>query len=416
MYYLLSPNKFRKLLLIIIPIIFSGWFLAGCTTQEKEKPDVYVVMLSLDAFRWDYPVIAKTPNLLSIAENGVTAEAMIPCYPSKTFPNHYSMATGLYPDNHGIVCNRFLDSTLGYYSIRDRKAVENGDFYGGEPIWLTAEKQGMIAGTFYWVGSEAPIGGTRPTFWKLFERDVPLENKIDTVIHWLSLPLDKRPRLILWYSPEPDGISHKFGPTGDKTLEFIEQLDSLVGVFLDKVSKLPHADKINILIVSDHGMADISPDKYINLNNFVDRNWFSVITGGSPVYSLQPKTEYRDKAIQSLKSIPNLKVWERHEIPERYHYGKNHRIQDILIEADAGYSVGLGSDSSWYEGGAHGYDNQNPEMHGIFFAQGPAFKKGYKHKAFLNTNLYIIIAHILGLEPAKTDGDWNEVKEIFRDK
>ncbi len=411
---ILTSRTLRRFGTLFIAITYLVLFISSCQSQTKSKPDTYVVMLSLDAFRWDYPTIANTPNLNLIAKNGVTAEALMPCYPSKTFPNHYSMATGLYPDNHGIVCNSFLDSTLGYYAIKNRKAVENPDFYGGEPIWLTAEKQGLNVATYFWVGSEVPIGGAYPTFWKPYDSKTSFESKIDTVIHWLSLPEEERPRLIMWYSPEPDGTAHRHGSTGKETLAVVEQLDSLLGVFLEKMSQLPYANKINFMVVSDHGMADISPERYINLNEYIDRNWFSLITGGNPVYSLKPKEEYREKAIAALKLIPNLKVWERHEIPERYHYGSNHRIQDVLIEAEIGYSVGLSNDSSWYTGGAHGYDNQNPDMYGIFFAQGPAFKKNYKHKAFINTNLYTIVAHILDLEPAETDGDWNEVKGFFR--
>ncbi|MFP4556883.1 MAG: ectonucleotide pyrophosphatase/phosphodiesterase [Bacteroidales bacterium] len=403
-------KRLGTVLLVIVFSIVAAVGISGCNSSDS---DTYVVMLSLDGFRWDYPEIANTPTLHSIAKNGVTAEALIPCYPSKTFPNHYSMATGLHPDNHGIVCNSFLDEELGYYAIRDRDAVENADFYGGEPIWNTVEKQGLIAATYFWVGSEAPVGGIRPTHWKRYSNKDTFENKIDTVIHWLTLPEEERPRFIAWYDSQPDYIAHRDGPTGDKTIATVERLDSLLGNFLEKIADLPHAHKINLLVVSDHGMADISPEKYINLNDYIDRDWFDIITGGNPVYSLKPKDEFREEAISSLKSIPNLKVWERHEIPERLHYGSNPRIQDIVIEAELGYSVGLSSDSDWYSGGAHGYDNQHPDMHGIFFAQGPAFKKGYKHPAFSNTNLYSIIARILNLEPAETDGNLEDVKGIF---
>jgi predicted AlkP superfamily pyrophosphatase or phosphodiesterase len=402
----------RNLLLLCTLFVF-GTLSFSCNESKTEKEDQYVVMLSLDAFRWDYPDLANTPNLNRIAAQGVKAKSLIPCYPTKTFPNHYSMATGLHPNNHGIVCNRFLDPDLGYYAIGDRKAVENAAFYGGEPFWVTAENQGVKAATYYWVGSEAPVGGNHPSHWRRYRQDVPFESRIDTVIQWLSLPEEERPRLIAWYYHEPDWTAHRYGATGAETLALVEQIDSLLGVFLNRIAELPHASKINIMIVSDHGMSDTSPERYINLNRFVNRDWFEVITGGNPVYSLQPKPEYREQAVAALKTIPNLKVWERHEIPSRLHYGSNPRIQDIVIESAAGYSVGLTSDSTRFTGATHGWDNENPEMHGIFFAQGPAFKKGYMHKSFLNTNLYTIITHILNLKPAETDGDWNEVKDLF---
>lgn len=396
-------------------ILATNLVFAGCSENRNvDKSDSYVVILSLDGFRWDYPILANTPNLNSIAREGVKAEGLIPCYPSKTFPNHYSMATGLHPNNHGIVCNRFLDPDLGYYAIGDRAAVENPAFYGGEPFWLTAERQGIKAATFYWVGSEAPIGGDYPSYWKRYDQTIPFENRIDTVIHWLSIPEDERPRVIAWYSHEPDWTAHRYGATGAETLARVEELDSLIGIFLDRLAQLPIASKVNVMVVSDHGMADISPEKYINLNRYVKRDWFDVITGGNPVYSLKPKDEFRDEALAALRSIPNLKVWEREEIPSRYNYGSNPRIQDILIEAAEGYSVGLSSDSTRYTGATHGYDNEHPDMLGIFFAKGPAFKKGFPHKAFMNTNLYTIITHIMGLEPAETDGNWEDIRDIFK--
>ncbi|MFA5648254.1 MAG: ectonucleotide pyrophosphatase/phosphodiesterase [Bacteroidales bacterium] len=410
---IIAKKYFLFYVLLGLVIISSGC--QGLARQSDPKnDDEYVVILSLDAFRWDYPDIAKTPNLNSIAQNGVKAQVLIPCYPSKTFPNHYSMATGLYPDNHGIVENRFFDPNLGFYSIGDRNAVENPAFYGGEPFWATAEAQGLIAATYFWVGSETAIGGSYPSFWKKYDSSVTMEQKIDTVIHWLNLPINERPRVIAWYSDEPDLTAHRNGATGTKTIAVVERLDSLLGVFLTQLNELPHANKINFIVVSDHGMADISPSRYINLNKYVNRDWFSVISGGNPVYSLTPKAEYRDQAIAALKSIPNLKVWERHEVPKRLHYGSNPRIQDVIIEAEAGYSVGLSNDSSRYVGGAHGYDNENPDMHGIFFAQGPSFKKGYTSKSFINTNIYNIITHILNLQPAKNDGNWDDVKDIFK--
>jgi alkaline phosphatase D len=403
-------NRIIRYFLLFVTLFVS----VNSFAQNQQKTDQYVVMISLDAFRWDYTSIARTPNLNAIAKKGVTAQGLIPCYPTKTFPNHYSMATGLHPNNHGIVCNRFFDTELGYYSIGDRQAVENPAFYGGEPIWLTAENQGLKAATFYWVGSEAPIGGKYSSYWKRYDQSIPFVSRIDTLIHWLNLPESERPRLITLYYHEPDAIAHKDGATGPKTIAMVEHLDSLVGVLCERIAKVPYANKINVLIVSDHGMADISPKRYINLSKYVNKDWFDIITGGNPVYSLKPKDQFRRQAIDALKAIPNLKVWERHEIPTRLHYGTNPRIQDVLIEANAGYSIGLGSDSSRYKGATHGYDNQNPDMHGIFFAYGPAFKVGYMHKAFMNTNLYPMIAHILGLTPAKTDGDIKEVQPIFK--
>jgi len=406
----------KQLLVSIAAIAISISTFLPCTAQNTvtPKPDSYVVMLSLDAFRWDYSTIYNTPNLNQIAKDGVKADAMISCYPTKTFPNHYSMATGLYPDHHGIVNNSFNDPYLGFYSISDRQSVEYPDFYGGEPIWVTAEKQGVKTASYYWVGSEAQIKGIQPTYWKKYKRKVPLADRIDTIIHWLSLPEDVRPHLITWYHDDPDWVSHEYGPVWPQTRVVVERIDSLLGVFIAKVKALPSASKINIIIVSDHGMAAISKDKVVNLSDFIDKDWFDIIAGGNPVYNLQPKDQYKKQALEILKKVPHLKVWERDSIPARYHYGKNPRVCDILVEADLGYSVGWTGDKDKYSGGTHGYDNQYPEMQGIFYAFGPAFNNGYKQPPFMNIDLYPMIAYIFGLKPEPVDGKLDEVKGMLK--
>lgn len=388
-------------------------FVLASNALTQTKNDTYVLLISLDAYRWDYPEVFNTPNLKKIAQDGVRAKSLISCYPSKTFPNHYSIVTGLHPDHHGIVNNSFHDSELGYYAIGNRKSVENGAFYQGEPIWVTAEKQGVKSASYFWVGSEAPIQGIQPTYWKKYNQKTTFEQKIDTVIHWFSLPENERPRLVTFYHYQPDWTSHDYGPLAKETQQVAEQLDSLIGVFMAKLNTLPIANKINVIVLSDHGMVDISSDKYINLSQHLNKSWFSTITGENPVYSLQPKAEFYKQSLDSLKKINHLKVWERNEIPKRYVYGTNPRVNDILVESELGWSVAWVDDKDKYTGGTHGYDNLIPEMQGIFFAKGPAFKKGFVHESFMNTNIYPIMAKILGLQPAKVDGDIDTVKRIF---
>ncbi len=399
---------YKKFILLLF-LSISLFSYSNAQDIKSEQPDNYVVMLSLDGFRWDYCDLYDTPNLNKIAQEGVKAKSMIPCYPSKTFPNHYSMATGLHPDHHGIVNNSFYDSELGFYSISDRQSVEFPDFYGGEPIWITAEKQGVKAASFYWVGSEAQVKGMQPTYWKKYNKRVPFTYRIDTVIHWLTLPEASRPRLITWYFHDPDWTGHDYGPESPQTKASVEKLDSLVGIYIEKIKALPNASKINIIIVSDHGMASISKDKLINLSNLLNKDWFDVISGGNPIYSLQPKDKYYKEALEKLKKIPNIKVWERDSIPKRYHYGKNKRVCDILVEANLGYSISWADDKEGYDGGTHGYDNQYPEMHGIFYAYGPAFKKGYQQESFMNIDLYPLICYILKIKPEQVDGRLGEV-------
>jgi alkaline phosphatase D len=322
---------------------------------SNEKP--YIVMLSVDGFRWDYPDSTETPNLDYIERKGVKAKSLKPCFPSKTFPNHYSIATGLYPDHHGIIFNNFYDPEMDkYYSISKRKSVRNPDFYGGEPIWNTAEKQGVKAGSYFWVGSEAPVQGIIQTHSKEYRHNFPFEQRIDSVIAWLTLPVAVRPHLITWYIHEPDMCGHIYGPDSKETREMNTYLDSLIGVFIRKVEKLPHSDKINIIVTSDHGMCNVSADRRIIFSDYVKQKWFDIIEGSNPVFNLKPKEKYYDTVYSILKKVPHIKVWKPAEVPERLHYGTNPRVLDIIVVADSAWSIGW-KHSRYAEKGTHGYDN-----------------------------------------------------------
>jgi len=373
-------------------------------------------MLSLDGFRWDYPEQAETPNLDYIASQGIKAQSLIPSFPTKTFPNHYTMATGLYPDHHGIVQNSFYDPELDRrYKISDRNAVEDPVFYGGEPIWVTAEKQGITSASFFWVGSETAVQGIQPTFWKRYVHDFPFEQRIDTVIYWLSLPEEKRPRLVLWYMHEPDAIGHDYGPGHPEVIRQVEYLDSLVGVFLDKVKKLPYAGEINIIVTSDHGMGPTSKEKTVYLKNYISKEWFETIEGHSPNLIFKARPEFYDTAWQVLSNIPNVSVWKHGEVPERLHYGHHIRTLDFILVADSAWQVTTGERIS-YDGGAHGYDNANTDMHAIFYAAGPAFIHNPDYPSFYNVDLYILLATILGLNPAETDGSAIRIQGMLKNR
>ena len=383
--------------------------------SSNEQP--YVVMLSMDGFRWDYPEKANTPNLDDIEKTGVRAEASIPCFPTKTFPNHYSMATGLYPDNHGIVLNNFYAPDIDkYYFISNIEAVTDPEFYFGEPVWVTAEKQGVKSASYFWVGSEAPHDSIFPSYHYAYNGSVPFEDRIDGVIEWLSLPEDERPHLVLWYIQEPDSKGHDVGPDHQEIFSMIEYLDSLVGVFNQKVAELPIADKINVIITSDHGMGQISENKTVCLSDLIEKDWCEHIDGGNPVYSIDAKDEYYDTIYNILSATENISVWKKNEIPERLHYGFGDRVKDFVVVADSSWSLLRSSKKRAYSGGAHGYDNQNKDMHAIFYAYGPAFKNGYKHHSINNIDLYPLICKILNIEPAEIDGDLQNVSEMLSDQ
>jgi len=396
---------------IIVLIFISTLTFALFAQNQVERP--YVVMISMDGFRWDYPDKVATPNLHYVAKHGVKAQSLRPAFPTKTFPNHYAMATGLYPDHNGIVNNSFYDPEMNaHYSMGD-STKNNPAFYLGEPIWNTAEKQGVKTASFYWVGSDVAIQGMHPTYWKKYVHLFPFEQRLDTAIAWLSLPEEKRPHLILLYLHEPDAVGHDFGPDGEKTLQEVHYLDSLVGDFIKKIKKLPVGKKVNLIFTADHGMCNIANDRVVYLSDFVKKNWFKEIEGGNPNYNLKANPGCLDSAYQSLIKVPHIKVWKHGMLPQRLHYGNSPRDLDLIVVSDSAWSVSWKKGRSFY-GGTHGFDNSNTDIHAIFYAMGPAFKKGYVQPTFDNVDLYPLITYILGIRPAATDGNLEAVKSMLK--
>jgi len=386
--------------------------LIGCNRpqQNVKNSKKYVIILSLDGFRWDYPDLYNTPVLDSIAKNGVRGE-MIPVFPTKTFVNHYTLATGLYADNHGIVLNNFYAPDLGE-NYNMKTTAGDGKFYGGEPVWVTAEKQGVKAATLFWVGSEAEIKGKRPTYWYKYNQSLSFDDRINQVINWLKLPYEKRPHLIMWYYHEPDASGHHNGPESEKTKEIVEQIDSWLGSFMKKLNTLPLADSVDFIIVSDHGMAKLSPDKQVIIDDYIDTSMLQIINGGNPVYNFKIKEGYKQKVLNKLSEIDNIDFWEHGKLPERLHYGKNPRTLDVTVVAKPGWGLYF----SWQNKngkGTHGYDNSFRDMDAIFFATGPDFKKDYKKSKFENVDIYPLLCKLLNLQPAKNDGKLDEIKDVL---
>lgn len=402
-------KKNHILIAIILLLIIS---LSNCSSFEKSSKK-YVVVLSLDGFRWDYADKFPTPNLDYIAKHGVKANSMIPGFPSVTFANHYTLATGLYPDHHGIILNQFHATDLGaiYNAPKDRSSVTEGKFYGGEPIWVTAEKQQIKTASYFWVGSEADISGIRPSIWKKYDQKLPFNQRIDSVVTWLQLPEKQRPGLIMLYFHEPDESGHHLGPENDSLSTTIMYLDSLVGDLRKKLTELPIGKNIDLIVVSDHGMVQLSPDKQIILDQFVDTALIEFSDGWNPTMNIKAKPGCEDKLLNEFTKIDHLKAWKHGEAPAHLHFGTNIRTHDITILADDGWSI-LWSWSKGKAKGTHGYDINNKDVHAIFYAIGPDFKQGYLKPSFQNIHVYPLLAHLLNLKPAKTDGNLDSIIDI----
>lgn len=402
---------YRSCLLTIILFASALILISGFRKDTRKPFKNYVLLVSLDAFRWDYNKIYNTPNLNKIAHDGVKADHMISSFPTVTFPNHYSIATGLYPDHHGLINNSFPANDLGlFYRTGDRAAVENPSFYGGEPMWATAERQGVRSASFFWVGSEA----IHPTYWKKYDESVTYEARIDTVIKWFGYPMEKRPELVNLYFDEPDATSHTFGPVSPQTGKIVWRLDSLIGVLRNKLSALPDAKKINLIILSDHGMAAVSPERYINIKALVPNRMIASISGGNPVYLINPAEGKKDSILYLINKSRGLKAWDKSQLPPKWHYGTNPRIPDIVVVADSSWSIGTRPEGSSIRGGAHGYDNSNCDMYSIFYAVGPSFKKNYRFKELNNVDIYNLICKILDINPSRNDGVPAHINGILR--
>lgn len=415
----MTIRLFQNSFVFIVSVIFLASCASHYPTPQKYITDQYVVMLSLDGCRWDYPQIADMPNLERIARHGVKAASVRPSFPSKTFPNHYAIATGLYPDHHGIVQNTFYDPEMGrQYKIADRSAVEDGAFYAGEPIWITAEKQGLNAASFFWVGSEADVMGSYPSIWKPYDHNFPYEARVDSVIAWLQLPKQQRPRLITWYYPEPDGVGHRHGPESDETKEMLHYLDSLVGDFLDKLATLPIADQVNVIITSDHGMSATSAERTVFLDKVLKPEWIEMTQGSNPIMLFDASEGYEDSVLNALVRAPGVSAWRHGELPDTLNYGTHPRTLDVIAVGDIGWTLLEDSEDfePGYSGGSHGYESRHKDMHNIFYATGPAFKRGYIHPGFENVNIYPLIAHILDLEIPEVDGKLSKVSSMLRQR
>lgn len=402
-------SYFYKTIALLAFSLITGFSFAA-TKGGTEKN--YTILVSLDGFRWDYPQIYHTPNLHEIAYRGVNA-VMRPSYPSSTFPNHYTLITGLTPDHHGIVNNSFWDRKKGrQYSIGDSVTRNDPDYYKGEPIWVTAAKQNVITGGLYWIGTDIPIKGMHPTYYKVWADEPRLDfsQRVDTALAWLQKPEAERPHLITLYIEEPDGAGHRSGPYGDDTRMTVQRLDSLIGVLIKGIEALPFAEKVNLIVTSDHGMTDIAPERFVAISDHLNPAWYSRIVGSNPT-SLFCEANYCDSIYNALEKVAHIRVFRKNEIPASFHYGTNENIGDLIVVADCGWQFGF---SPLPIHGAHGFDVACTDMYVAFFAYGPDFKENYTGSLFDNTAIYSLMAILLDIEPAETDGDANQIIQFLK--
>ena len=382
------------------------------TIAQQEKH--YVVLVSLDGFRWDYARKDGAKHLLAIAKEGASApEGMIPAYPSVTFPNHYTLVTGLYPEHHGIVAMSFYDPARKQrYAYNDPKSATDGSWYGGTPLWSLAEKEGMRSACFFWPGSEAEIAGQRPSYYLKFNDSYPDDKRIDQVLAWLALPPDQRPHFITLYYSNVDHAGHTFGPDAPETRDAVRHVDTLMGQLHDRLArtKLP----VDLVIVSDHGM-EAEKGPWIDLDKYADLSHLN--TAGSLLYAdNEADTEHVYQQLKSASS--DFKVYRRAHVPAALDYDQNPREGDPVIVPTGPFAIRAHADPTRDfppNKGSHGFDpGEMPSMRAIFYAEGPDIRKGATVRPFENVNLYPFLAYLLGLEAPATDGKLSVLQGILK--
>jgi hypothetical protein len=405
----------------------------GANGAEQQKQH-YVILVSLDGFRYDYAEKYHAENIRALGAEGAAArEGMIPAYPSLTFPNHYTLATGLYPEHHGIVANNFYDPQRKQtYRLGDPATVTDGSWYGGTPIWVLAEQQGMRAACFFWPGSEAEIQGTRPSYYLKYDDRVPDDARVQQVFEWLRLPAERRPHLIALYFADVDHAGHEYGPESEEVRAAVQGVDREIGMLREGLAKLRLP--VDVIVLSDHGMAKV-PGEWITLDKyFGDAGAFEKIVGSS----LYAKSDAdAERAYEGLRGRSDrFEVYRRAQMPAALHADGNARSGDPVVVTTGPYLVrfsvpreqaaastmasGGAAAARHDEVGAHGFDPARvPEMKASFFAAGPDICGGVKLAPFENVNVYPLVAKLLGLDIShlKTgaiDGDLRVLAAILK--
>ena len=384
-----------------------------------------VILISFDGFRWDYPSKMPTPNLARLMMRGVHARNLIPSFPSKTFPNHYSIATGLYPAHHGIVANNIFDPPTGrLFATAKREEVRDPMWWGGTPIWTLMELNGRTSAPLFWPGSEAPHQGVSPTYSQPYDEAQPHSTRVDQILQWIDLPTAQRPRFLTLYFEDTDDAGHDHGPDSQEVRDAITRDDGYVGRLVDGLTQRGILDRINIVVVSDHGMAAVDDDHVLVADDYVSQD-DALISNLNPDLSLFPKEGKEEAVYEKLRHAnPHLKVYRRAESPPRWHFRDTNaspRTPTLIGITDPGWQIirraafdNIKAGKTAGLRGQHGWDPQLMSMRGIFIAAGPAFRRDAEVKPFENVSIYNVLARVLGVTPPPNDGDRSVIQSVLR--
>ena len=401
------PSVLRMSHLAILALLLLG---VGCRGAQPTAPPI-LLLISFDGWRADYSQRVATPNLDALAARGVRADSLTPVFPAQTFPNHYTIVTGLYPEHHGIVANTMDDPAIGERFTLSSATARDPRWWSGEPLWTTVAKQGGRAASMFWPGSEVAIGGVQPTYWFPYDGTRPNDERVDQVLEWFAQPEAMRPSFMTLYFSDVDDAGHREGPESRAVADAVARLDALLGRLVSGIRQLDLLPRTTIVVVSDHGMSQLDENRVIFLDDYLDPAQVSIVEW-SPLLGVNARSGEDRKVYAALKDKhPSMHVFLRDETPPAFHYRSHHRIPAILAQADDGWTITsharFAQDRARGRrmGGAHGFDPSLPSMRALLVAAGPRLRSGVRVPALGSVHLYDLFCEILGVTPAPNDGD-----------
>jgi predicted AlkP superfamily pyrophosphatase or phosphodiesterase len=402
----------RRLGLALVALLLLG---APALAADRAP----VLLISIDGFRAEYATRGLTPTLAALAGEGAWApDGMRPSFPVNTFPNHYSLVTGLRPDHHGITDNTLFDAARPgvKFSMYARDQVQDRFWWDeAEPVWVTAEQHGLRAFTMYWPGSEAPVHGVRPSRWFVYDEKDPAFTRVDRVLGWLDLPAGERPDFMTLYFEAIDTIGHRVSPEGADLNQALGEVDAALARLVAGLKARGLYDRVNLIIVADHGMAETSPDRIVFLDDLVPIGEVTTVTLGT-VSGLIPRTPAAEAAL--VGKHPHVECWRKAQLPARFHYGTHRRIPQVICLPETGWLLSTreraASRPMTGPAGSHGYDPDAAQMRALFVAHGPAFRPGVRLPVFDNVSVYPLIMRLLGLKPRPNDGRARDTARALR--
>jgi predicted AlkP superfamily pyrophosphatase or phosphodiesterase len=405
----------RRRLTVYIVITLIAWLLAAGKSAAQPQP--ILILISIDGWRWDYLDRVDAPALRSLAARGARSEGLIPSFPTLTFPNHWTIVTGLLPDHHGIVSNTMVDRSIGpaRFSM-SAPTARDARWWGGEPIWATVMRQGRKAAAMFWPGAEA----VHPTYWKPYDTKVPNADRVRQVLDWLTLPEADRPVFSTLYFSDVDSAAHSTGPESEETFAAARRVDEMIGRLLAGLTQAGLIARTTLVVVSDHGLAETSVNRLIVLDDYLSRSEVEVVDSGAWLGINPGPTLTADAIVERLSGRHHaLTVSRKAALPPWLQYGTHRRIPDVIGLVEPGWlvtsrdSAARNAAAGWTTGGAHGYSPRAKDMHALFLAAGPRVRQGVRIPPIENVHLYAFLCEILGVRPARHDGDPSRTAPIL---